>query len=283
MLTSLQNPLIKFIRKLHRTKGRRQQQQCLLEGTHLIQEACSVAYPLHVVCHTEEWQQRYPALWQAIQRQADRVELVSTEVLAALATTVQPDGVIATAPRRSAVSGDAVSGNHFPVHRSIDHEAGTATPLLGVMLEMLQDPGNLGGMIRTAAAAGIDQLWVSADSVDVDHPKVLRASAGQWFRAPILTCADPVATVQQMQQQGVQIIATRPDAAQVYWDVDLRQPTLLLMGNEGAGLSQELTELADLAISIPLSSGVESLNVTISAALVLYEAKRQRRASPPLL
>lgn len=268
MLTSLQNPLIKSIRKLHRTKGRRQQQQCLLEGTHLIQEACSAVYPLHVVCHTEDWQQRYPTLWQAVQQQAERVEVVSPDVLVALATTVQPDGVVATAPRRAAVSENCVLA---------DQTLGTSQAFLGLMLETLQDPGNLGGIIRTAAAVGLDQLWVSTDSVDVDHPKVLRSSAGQWFRAPILTCADPVAIARQLQQQGVQIIATRPDAAQVYWDVDLRQPTLLLMGNEGAGLSPDLTDLADLSVTIPLSPGVESLNVTISAALVLYEAKRQRR------
>ncbi|MGP1382839.1 MAG: TrmH family RNA methyltransferase [Thainema sp.] len=270
MLTSLQNPLIKAIRKLHRTKGRRQQQQFLLEGTHLIQEACSVAYPLQVVCHTEEWQQRYPALWQTVQQQAERIEVVSPDVLAALATTVQPDGVVATAPRRTAISESEKDA-------SGDRTLGTSQAFLGLMLETLQDPGNLGGIIRTAAATGIDQLWVSADSVDVDHPKVLRSSAGQWFRAPTLTCAEPVAIARQLQQQGVQIIATRPDAAQVYWDVDLRSPTLLLMGNEGAGLSPDLTDLADLSITIPLSPGVESLNVTISAALVLYEAKRQRR------
>lgn len=271
MLTSLQNPLIKSIRKLHRTKGRRQQQQCLLEGTHLIQEACSAVYPLHVVCHTEDWQERYPDLWQAVQQQADRVEVVSPDVLAALTTTVQPDGVVATAPRRAVVS------DHSDHSVFSDQALGTSQAFLGLMLETLQDPGNLGGIIRTAAAVGLDQLWVSADSVDVDHPKVLRSSAGQWFRAPILTCADPVAIARQLQQQGVQIIATRPDAAQVYWDVDLRQPTLLLMGNEGAGLSPDLTDLADLSVTIPLSPGVESLNVTISAALVLYEAKRQRR------
>lgn len=271
MLTSLQNPLIKSIRKLHRTKGRRQQQQCLLEGTHLIQEACSAVYPLHVVCHTEDWQQRYPALWQAVQQQADRVEVVSPDVLAALATTVQPDGVVAAAPRRAAAS------DHSDSSVFSDQALDTSQAFLGLMLETLQDPGNLGGIIRTAAAVGLDQLWVSDDSVDVDHPKVLRSSAGQWFRAPILTCTDPAAISRQLQQQGVQIIATRPDAAHVYWDVDLRQPTLLLMGNEGAGLSSDLTDLANLSVTIPLSPGVESLNVTISAALVLYEAKRQRR------
>lgn len=279
MLTSLQNPLIKSIRKLHRTKGRRQQQQFLLEGTHLIQEACSVDYPLQVICHTEEWQQRYPALWQTLQQQVERIEVVSPEVLTALATTVQPDGIIATAPQRSVLAN--VLTNHDVPAISHQFPAVQDSAFLGLMLETLQDPGNLGGMIRTAAAVGIDQLWVSADSVDIDHPKVLRSSAGQWFRAPIMTCAEPAATVRQLQEQGVQIIATRPDASHVYWDVDLRQPTVLLMGNEGAGLSQELTDLADQSISIPLSPEVESLNVTISAALVLYEAKRQRRVENP--
>lgn len=257
MLTSVQNPLVKQMRKLQRAKERREQQLFLLEGTHLLEEAYAANLPLVTVCCTSAWQAQHAALWEQISQRSQRAELVSPEVLEAIAPTVQPDGVVATAQRiMLAPPSDQLR--------------------LGLALETLQDPGNLGTVIRTAAAAGADGLWLSADSVDLDHPKVLRASAGQWFRLPMGVSADLRSQVQQFRKQGVQVVATLLSATQTYWQADLTQPTLILLGNEGAGLSAELAELADVAIKIPLAAGVESLNVAIAAALILYEAQRQR-------
>ncbi len=256
MLTSLQNPLIKQIRKLHQAKERREQQLFLLEGTHLLEAALHVERPLATLCHTITWQTKYPLLWEQAQRSAQRVELVSADVLRAIATTVEPDGVVATVER-------------------ISTPAPTFTSL-GLVLETVQDPGNLGTMIRTAAAAGAEGLLLNADSVDLDHPKVLRSSAGQWFQLPMAASSDLKTELSHYQAQGMQVIAALPTAGLTYWQVDLRQPTLILMGNEGAGLSPELAAIANQQVTIPLSPGVESLNVAIAAALLLYEAKRQR-------
>lgn len=256
-LTSLQNPLVKQLRKLHRGKERREQQLFLLEGTHLVEEALSVGLSLVTVCHTLEWQARYPHLWQQAQQRAQRTEAVSPDVLEAIATTVHPDGVVATAER--------------VVARSPEHPIS-----LGIALETVQDPGNLGTLIRTAAAAGVDGLWLSADSVDLDHPKVLRATAGQWFRLPMAVSTNLRSDIAACQASGVQVLATLPTAPLTYWEIDLKRPTLLLLGNEGAGLSPELAAMADTQIKIPLAAGVESLNVAIAAAVILYEAQRQR-------
>lgn len=257
MLTSLQNPLVKQIRRLHRARERREQQLFLLEGTHLLEAAWLANRPIAILCYTEAWQANYPDLWQQVTQQAARVELVSPEVLRAIATTVEPDGVIATLAR------DSTPAPQF-TH-------------LGLVLETIQDPGNLGTMIRTVAAVGAEGLLLSDDSVDLDHPKVLRASAGQWFQVPMATRSDLHQAIQSYQQAGMQVVATVPTAAQTYWQVDLCKPTLVLLGNEGAGLSAPLTALADRAVRIPLNSGVESLNVAIAAALILYEANRQRQ------
>jgi RNA methyltransferase, TrmH family len=256
MLTSLQNPLVKQLRKLHRTQERRQQQVFLLEGTHLLEEACAVACPLVVLCYTADWQTRHPQLWQRAIALAERSELVSPEVLAAIATTLTPDGVVATAQRS-------------PLPQP-------GVPSLGLALQTLQDPGNLGTVIRTAAAAGADGLWLSQDSVDLESPKVLRASAGQWFRLPMAVSGDLRSEIRQFQAEGVQVLATLPTAELSYWDVDLTRPTLIVLGNEGAGLTADLAAMADVAVRIPLAAGVESLNVAIAAAVILYEAKRQR-------
>jgi TrmH family RNA methyltransferase len=264
MLTSTQNPLVKAIRKLHSAKGRREQQLFLLEGTHLLEEACAVDYPLVTVCCTPEWQERHQQLWQDAARRCQRAEVVSVEVLKAIATTVQPDGVVATARRHLTPD-------------SIDPQGESLPTSLGLALETVQDPGNLGTIIRTAAAAGADRLWLSTDSVDLDNPKVLRSSAGQWFRLPVVVSPDLQEVVSQCQAQGMQVVATLPNATLSYWDIDLQRPTLILLGNEAAGLKADLATRADQQVKIPLMAGVESLNVAIAAALILYEAQRQRQ------
>lgn len=256
MLTSIQNPLVKQFRKLHSSKERHLQQLFLLEGTHLLEEACAVNYPLVAVCCTEQWLAEHPSLWEEAEVRCERAEIVSEEVLKAIATTVQPDGVVAIAKK-----------NH-PIE----------VPFTGLVLalETVQDPGNLGTMIRTAAAAGASGLWLSEDSVDLDNPKVLRASAGQWFRLPMAVSSDLKTTVCEGRSAGMQVIATNARATLTYWEVDWRKPSLILLGNEGAGLSPELERNGDLQVKIPLNPGVESLNVAVTAALILYEAQRQK-------
>lgn len=253
-ITSTKNPLAKQFRKLHQAKERHRQNMFLLEGTHLLQEACSVRYPLLQVAVTEAWCHTHRALLDQLQDLSIDICLVSFDVLRSMCTTVSPDGVVAIAQRDVCI----------PVPRVVS---------LGVALERLQDPGNLGTVIRTATAAGCECLWLTSDSVDMDHPKVLRATAGQWFRLPLQT----VSTLDDLRGLNAQIVATTPAASLEYWDLDLRQPTIFLMGNEGAGLSGPAMELASHRVKIPLVAGVESLNVAIATAVLLYEAKRQRQ------
>jgi TrmH family RNA methyltransferase len=258
MLTSVQNPLVKSFRKLHQAKERRSQRQFLLEGTHLLQEAIACDYPLTVVCYTPQWQAEHGELAIALQSRADRIETVAEPVLAAMATTQHPDGVVAIAPQRLRPPAPTIS-------------------TIALVVETLQDPGNLGTIIRTAVAAGVDGLWLSADSVAPDHPKVLRASAGQWFHLPMAIVEDLGPLLETWQRAGVQLVATSSHAAADYWAVDFTRPTAIVLGNEGAGLSAAVEQLATLRTRIPMEPAVESLNVGISAALLLYEARRQRR------
>ncbi len=257
MLTSTQSPLVKQFKKLQTAKERRELEAFLLEGTHLIQEACVVGYPLTTVCCTEKWQERYPELWSIVSDNCDRLELVSEEVIRSIATTVNPDGIVAIAPRLAQAQ-PVIPAN------------------LTLVLSTIQDPGNMGTIIRTAAAVGVDGLWVSHDSVDLDNPKVLRASAGQWFRLAMGVSDNLHELVTSYKQQGVQVVSTTSHTKTSYWDADLTTPTLVLLGNEGAGLSEDLAILADLQVRIPMSVRVESLNVATAAALMLYEVRRQR-------
>lgn len=256
MIQSTQNQLVKLFRKLHASKHRKAFNLSLLEGSHLLEEALLAGRSLSVCCCTEAWRDRYPRLYEQALLQSERVELVSEMVLNALVTTVNPDGVAAL------------------LERSADSNSPIST--FGLALSRIQDPGNVGTMIRTAAAAGVEGLWVSQDSVELDHPKVMRSSAGQWFRLPMTTVPNLGDRLQQAKAAGIQIVTTLPQAQKTYWEVDLKVPTLVVMGNEGAGLSEDIADLADVAVTIPLARGVESLNVAIAAALVLYEVQRQR-------
>lgn len=261
VLTSRQNPLVKQLRKLHRAKERSRQQLILLEGTNLVEAAVQESYGLETVCFSEAWRSRHPQLFAQLQSSPANLVEVSQEVLEAIATTASPDGIVATAPRKPPRT------PQFPCS-------------LGVAVETLQDPGNLGTVFRTAAAAGAEGLWMSSDGVGYDHPKVLRASAGQWLRLPFAEVERLEETVSQAKTQGMKVVATLPTASQMHWDYDWTQPTLVLLGNEGTGLSEPLMKLADEAISIPLAARVESLNAAISLAVVLYEAQRQRSLKP---
>ncbi|MBD2580529.1 RNA methyltransferase [Oscillatoria sp. FACHB-1406] len=260
MLTSLQNPLVKQLRKLRSRSERHKQGLFLLEGTNALQGAGETNAPLEVLCATPDWMAKHPQLWEQLQHLAQRVETISPEVCGAIATTVNPDGVVAAAER-----GKLTKAPQFPLN-------------FGIALERLQDPGNLGTIIRTAAAAEVEGLWLSEDSVDLENPKVLRASAGEWFRAPIAVSSDLAGVIADCRGGGMQIVATTPSAQFTYWEADFKKPTLILLGNEAAGLSSELLGLCDFQVKIPLGAGVESLNVAIAAALLLYEVRRQQRA-----
>lgn len=149
-------------------------------------------------------------------------------------------------------------------------------PHLGLVLDHLQDPGNVGTIIRTAVATGVEGLWVSDDTVELDHPKVLRASAGSWFHLPKQVHPDLPQLLQTFQAQQIQVLATLPTATQTLWEVDFTQPTVLLLSNEGQGLSAYLRPWATQQVTIPQTQTLESLNVAIAAAVLLYEVQRQR-------
>ena len=258
MLTSRQNPLVKSFRKLHQPKFRKQSQTCLLEGTNLIEVALAHQYPLDVVCFTESWELKHPGLAQQLAAQATRLERVSEDILGAIATTQHPDGVAATIP--------------WPDTKDLP----PTIEGVGLVLEGIQDPGNLGTILRSVSAAKGCGLFLSANCVALTNPKVMRASVGAWFRVPTYQPLDLVEVLKHYRSQGVQIVATLPTAAQPYWALDYQKPTLILVGNEGAGLSDVLIELADTAVTIPIDEGTESLNAAIAASILLFEGQRQR-------
>jgi len=254
LITSRRNPLVARLRALHQPKGRRDQGLLLLEGTHQLQELLRLGLAAEQVLATPAWIERHGAL---LAERSLPWQPVGEEVMAAVATTDNPDGVVATLAR------DAL-----PVAR------GDGAFVLA--LDQLQDPGNLGTLLRTALAAGIEAVWL-ADGADPLQPKVLRASAGAALALPLerLDASGFLQRLQQARRQGLQLVAALVDAPRAYWQLDWRQPTVVLLGNEGAGLTAAVRELADQPVRIPHSPAVESLNVAVASAPLLLERWRQ--------
>ncbi|MBU6354862.1 MAG: RNA methyltransferase [Cyanobacteria bacterium REEB498] len=259
LITSRRNPLVGRLRALHQGRGRREQGLLLLEGTHQLQELLRLGMRPEQLLATPAWIERHGALLAACPQPP---QPVGEEVLAAVATTEHPDGVVATLAAAA-----------------LPQASGRAGFVLA--LDQLQDPGNLGTLLRTALAAGVEEVWLGGGA-DPLQPKVLRASAGAALALPLRRAQgrpELLAWLGQAAGRGQQLVATLVDGQQAepYWRLDWTRPTVLLLGNEGAGLDPELAALASHRVTIPHSSAVESLNVAVAAAPLLLERWRQER------
>lgn len=261
-ITSRRNPLVGRFRALHQAKGRREQGLLLLEGTHLLQELLKRQLAPAQVLATPAWMARHGDLWEHL---PVAVQPVGEEVLAAVASTESPDGVVMTLPAAA-----------------LPQVQGLADFVLA--LDQLQDPGNLGTLLRTALAAGVQQVW-QGGGADPHQPKVLRAAAGAALALPLARDLDRNGLIPRLEQAragGHQLVATLVASGSVsasepmpYWQLDWTRPTVLLLGNEGAGLHPELAALATHRVTIPHSAAVESLNVAVAAGPLLLERWRQ--------
>ena len=156
---------------------------------------------------------------------------------------------------------------------------------LVLVADGISDPGNLGTMIRSAAALGANCVVASGDSCDVLNPKAVRATMGAIFRVPVVAEVELAAAVETLRSRGLQVVAAVARGGRAPWDVDMRRPTALLIGSEAEGLPESAIESADARVTIPMPGRTESLNAAASAAALLYEAASQRtsaaRPCPP--
>lgn len=258
LITSRRNALVQRVRALHRPSGRQEQQRLLLEGTHLLQEVLRLQLTPELLVATARWMERHPELLADLPS-STTLRLVTAEVLDAAATTPHPDGVLMVLPW-------SLPGPGLPPR----------APAFGLLLDNVQDPGNLGTLLRTALAAGVDQIWLS-EGADPWQPKVLRASSGASLDLAIgrFSPGEVLERLQDAKHAGTVVVGTVVRGGVPYWRHNWRQPTLLMLGNEGSGLSPCLLAEADALLGIPLAPQVESLNVAVAAAPLLLERRRQ--------
>jgi TrmH family RNA methyltransferase len=233
----------------------------LIDGWHLLDEALRARIVIENVVVVPG--STTPATQRVLARARDAgapVIDVSTGVLDALSPVRTPSGVAALVQRR---------------RRALPHLLTPAPALLLVAVDM-QDPGNVGAVIRSAEAGGATGVAFAAGSSDAWNWKALRAAMGSTFRVPNLATDDVSALIGELRSAGVKVLASVPRGGRIMHGTDLRGPVAVMIGGEGPGLAATLVALADGRVTIPMTAPVESLNAAVAAALLVYEARRQR-------
>ncbi|NLK51555.1 MAG: RNA methyltransferase [Syntrophomonadaceae bacterium] len=280
-LTSRQNPLIKYIRSLRQRKGRERESRFVIEGVRLLEEALRATgrpegwFCLETVLFSPDLS-HHPRGQKLIAELAERevkMYTAANELFPYLADTINPQGIIGIVQRTNFLPGRVFT----PEVEVFNRFSESLTKPLILVLDRLQDPGNLGTLLRTAEATGVSEIWLTPGTVDPFSSKVIRASMGSIFRVPLRTEVEP-SLISNLGQAGVRLVATSVDKGQPYYQSDFCGPTAILLGNEGSGLSSFLTQKSQEIITIPLGGEVESLNVAVAGAILLFEARRQRES-----
>lgn len=256
MITSRQHPIVKEFRELARGATDRM----LLDGWHLLNEAAAarIAVETIAICGPPSTSEQHVV--DRLRRGGAQIVEVSGTVLNALSPVNSPTGVVASA-RRPEVTKSAVL---------------MPAPALVLAATGLQDPGNAGAIVRSAAAAGATGVVLDEASADPWGWKALRASMGSAFHVPVLRTRMLPNLIREWRDAGLRIVATVPRGGTPMHQLDFTPPTALLLGGEGAGLPDSVLADADARVTIPMRGAIESLNAAVAAAVLLYEAQRQR-------
>lgn len=276
MITSTSNDKIKnLIKCMRNARERKKQDVFLVEGARMFGE---IPDTQHVETFaTETFYEKNKEMFSGL-----FYELVSEHVMDAISDTRTPQGVVSVVKRKhysveEVCSSDKIDGERttYAKQETVSEQLGSAVPPLIIALENLQDPGNLGSIIRTAEGAGVTGILMSRDTVDIFNPKVVRSTMGSIFRMPFCYVENLTETIRELGQQGFVTFSTRMQGTSFY-DFDYHNPTIFCIGNEGNGLSQELMDASFHKICIPMHGKVESLNAATAATVLMYEAMRQR-------
>jgi RNA methyltransferase, TrmH family len=237
----------------------------LLDGEHLLEEALRSGVAIEAAAFSDHPADAPLARLAARAHSAGaRIFGVSASVLAAMSPVRQPSGVVAIAARPRATLATVLDRR----------------PQLVLFLGGVQDPGNVGAIVRAAEAFGATGIVSGESTADPWSWKALRGSMGSAFRLPIAAHQPLTAAAARARAEGLRVLATVPHGGTPLSDTDLRGPAAILLGGEGAGIGDELLAVADERLSIPMRDPVESLNVAVAAAVIVYEAARQRGSRP---
>jgi TrmH family RNA methyltransferase len=258
VITSPHNERVKAIRSLVRRRVREREGRFVVEGTRLVEEMVRAGVRPALVFYTQDWLSSPAAqlLTHKLEEAEEGAWLVAEAVLAACAGTETPQGVLAVVPFV-----------HLPPR-----------PGLILILDRLRDPGNLGTILRSAEAAGVGQVILTPDTVDLHNPKVVRGAMGAHFRLPVARLG--WAAIRE-QASGRAVWLADTQGAVPYDAIDWTAPSALIIGGEAAGAGEVARSFARGRVSIPMAGEAESLNAAMAASVILFEAARQQRNLAP--
>ena len=245
-LTSLKNPKVQAWRSLKDRKGRKETGCFLVEGRKMVEEALRSAFPVEAVLADEA------RLAELSLPESVPVYALPEHVLAAVCDTKTPQGVAAVVR----MTNNAALGSRL------------------VALDGVQDPGNVGTIIRTADAAGLDGVLLSAQCADAFSPKVLRATMGSVFRMGIRVTEDLPGELTRLKQAGFSVLSSQLDGTPFYEREPVEERFCLVIGSEGNGVTPQVQQLATHRVKLPMRGGAESLNAAVAAGIMMYELMR---------
>lgn len=267
-ITSLQNPKIKKALTLNDRKHRNETSLFLIEGYRELKRACDGDVEIDTLffCPRLFLGENEDALIDQIRAKGAQTLLCEESVFRKLSYRDRPDGLLAVAHQMQRTLDDLIA-----------HLNGKSAPFL-IVAEAIEKPGNLGTILRSADAAGVDGVIVCDRCTDIYNPNVVRASVGTLFTIPVVE-ASSTETLSRLQEKKIRIIAATPSAQQEFTDAPLTGGIAIAVGTEQLGLSELWMRSADLQVQIPMHGIADSLNVATATTLLLYEVVRQRKAS----
>ena len=260
MITSFSNPRVKQVVQWQtKAKERKKDDIFLAEGVKMYEEAPEESVrEVYVIEETLKKIQQDIFLWKKLQRTG--YETVSAEVFQKMSDTQTPQGILTVLKR--------------PEYQLMELLK-VKNPLF-VLLEDLQDPGNLGTIVRTGEGAGVTAVIMSRNTVDIFNPKTIRATMGSVYRVPFLYVDSLEDTIKSLHNANIKTYAAHLKGETYYDSFSFKEGTAFLIGNEGNGLKKETADMASSYLKIPMEGQVESLNAAVATALLMYEAHRQR-------
>ncbi len=254
MITSTSNPRVQWVRTLQsKRRARKRESLFIIEGTRLANEAVSSRSPAKLVIYTDAVKQGDPRLLDELIDLGAEAEEVSERVMRACSDTESPQGLLAVLPLPSSIPPDNLS--------------------LALVADRISDPGNLGTLLRTAQAVGVEVVFLNPGTVDPFNPKVVRGAMGAHFHIPIIQ--EQTSEIEK-HLRGMDVWVAEVGQGPPYYNVDWGKPSAIVIGSEAHGPSDELRSIAKGSTHIPMHDSTESLNASVAAAVILFEIARMR-------
>ncbi|MBB6218252.1 TrmH family RNA methyltransferase [Anaerosolibacter carboniphilus] len=261
-ISSPENSIVKHARQLTKRKMREQWQEYIIEGVRIIKDALENEKSLKKILFCDELYETAGGeeLLEELMQREILLYKIPVQLFKELSDTQNPQGIMAL-----------VSMDTYSIEDILSRDRG-----FYIILDRIQDPGNMGTIIRTADAAGADAIFITKGSVDLYNSKTIRSTMGSIFHLPILSTGNTSEIIALLKSQGVKIITTSLEGEKYYFEVDYREMCAIIVGNEANGVQQEDIMSSDILIKIPMLGKAESLNASVAASIVMYEVVRQR-------